>query len=167
MTNIILIAAISENNVIGNSGKLPWSLKDDLRLFSALTKCHTVVMGRKNYESIGKPLPNRLNVILSRDPNYEAEGCIVMASLEDAINLSHGDGSSTFIIGGADIYKLALPISTHFFLSRVHADVPGDVRFPIFDENEWDTYFKTEYMKDISGGNEHAFTFSMMKKYNV
>jgi len=160
MSSIVLIAAVSENNVIGKDNDLPWSLKDDLRLFSHLTREHTIIMGRKNYESIGKPLPNRLNIVLSRNPAYEAEGCIVTSSLDDAINMASG---TAFIIGGADIYKMALPKATHFFRSVVHAEVEGDVRFPDNDV-QWEPYYECQYHQDVEGGNQYPFTFQMMKR---
>lgn len=160
MNNIVLIAAVSENNVIGKDNQLPWKLKDDLRLFSHLTRDHTVIMGRKNYESIGKPLPNRFNIVLSRDLNYQAEGCVVTNSLDDAINMAQG---TCFVIGGAEIYKLALPKATHFFRTVVHAEIDGDVRFP--DNNVlWDSYYEAKYFQDIDGINEYGFTFQMMKR---
>ena len=167
MSNVVLIAAISENNIIGKNGDLPWSLKDDLRLFSHLTREHTIIMGRKNYESIGKPLPNRLNIILSRDPMYEAEGCIVTNDIMSAIDMAAG---TAFIIGGADIYELALPMCTHFFETKVHTEIEvleGDeiVYFPKSDNDPvWFEYYSTEYHQDIENGNEFPFTFNMKKR---
>lgn len=159
MSDIILISAVSQNNVIGINNSLPWKLKDDLRLFKNLTQGHTVIMGRSSWESIGKPLPNRLNIVLSRDNNYEAEGCIVVPSLKDAINISH---SKVFIVGGAQIYDLALPESTHFFRTRVLAEVQGDTYFPLIDESEWECFYSANYEKDAD--NDHAFVFEMLRR---
>ena len=160
MNNIVLIAAVSENSVIGKYNTLPWKLKDDLRLFSHLTREHTVIMGRKNFESIGKALPNRFNIVLSRDPKYEAHGCVVTSSLDEGINMA---GGTAFIIGGADIYKIALPKCTHFFRTVVHANVEGDVRFPDNDIR-WDSYYECKYHQDVESGNEYSFTFQMLKR---
>lgn len=159
--NTAIIAAISQNNVIGKNGDLPWRLKDDLRLFSHITRGHTIIMGRKNYESIGKPLPDRLNIVLSRKENYEAEGCIVTNDIDDAINIAAGN---VFIIGGADIYDIGLPEATHFFRTTVHAEVDGDVFFPEYDEMDWEVCYSADYHQDIEGGNQYPFTFEILKR---
>src|SRR5690242_4930313 len=130
MKTIALIAAISENGIIGRDGKLPWKLPDDLRLFSNITKTHPVIMGRKSFQSIGKPLKDRLNIILSNDPEFQAEDCVVLNDVEQAINVA---GDTSFIIGGAQIYKAALPLCTHFFRTTVNANIVGDTLFPEYD----------------------------------
>jgi len=161
MSDVIIIAAISENNVIGNEGGLPWKLKDDLRLFSNITKGHSVIMGRKNYESIGKPLPNRHNIVITRNPKYKADGCDIVESLDRALFMAN---SAPFIIGGAEIYKMAMPLATHFFRTTVHAEVQGDVFFPKTPAGftEWDSCYRMRYNKD--DGNDHDFTFELLKR---
>lgn len=157
--NISLIAAISDNNVIGKNNTLPWKLPDDLRLFLNLTKTHSCIMGRKCFESIGKPLKDRVNIILSRDPDYIQDGCIVLQDIEDAISIS---GDNIFILGGAEIYKLALPLSTHFFRTTVHADIEGDIYFPEYDRSKWNSVYSAEYYQDIENGNQYPFTFEIL-----
>ncbi len=137
---IAAIVAISQNGVIGVENRLPWHLPADLRHFKQLTTSHTVVMGRKTYESIGKPLPNRQNIVISRQKNYVAEGCIVVESLEDAIEVArNSETKKVFIIGGAEIYRLALQntsLCTHIYLTYVHITVHGDA-FLKFDNKIW------------------------------
>lgn len=156
---IVLIAAIAENGVIGKDGNLPWKLKDDLRLFSNLTKNHTVIMGRKNYESIGKPLPNRFNIILSRNKDYKTEGCIVVDNLEEAIKLSKGN---VFIIGGSEIYRIGMKKTTHFFRTTVHSKVDGNVYFPTYNEEYWESCYSAEYGKNSD--NDYDFTFEILTR---
>ncbi len=159
MKNIVLIAAISENNCIGKDSTLPWKLQDDLRLFSNLTKTHSVIMGRKNYDSIGKALPNRHNIVITRNKQCKIQDCDVVHSLKDAIQIASG---TPFIIGGADIYKAALPFCTHFFRTTVHANIDGDTFFPEYNKSEWESCYSSEYSSD--NGNDYKFTFELLKR---
>lgn len=128
---ISAIVAVSENNVIGKDNNLPWRLSNDLKYFKKTTQGHTIVLGRKNYDSIGRPLPNRTNIVITRQSDLEIEGCIVMPSLESAIEYAKANGEDElFIIGGAQIYTLAMPLIDKLYLTKVHADVEGDVMFP-------------------------------------
>lgn len=128
---ISLIVAVSENNVIGQDGHLPWHLSQDLKRFKAITSGHCILMGRKNYEDIGRPLPNRTNLVLSRNKNFEAPGCEVFPCLEEALRAARDSGErELFVIGGAHLYAAALPFAEKLYLTRVHADVPGDVGMP-------------------------------------
>jgi dihydrofolate reductase len=135
-SRLSLIAAVSENRVIGANNTLPWHLPDDLKRFRSLTTGHAVIMGRRNYESIGKPLPQRKNIVLTRDPHYHASGCIVVHSLTDALAAA-GDDPEVFIIGGAELYRQTLGMADRIYLTRVHAHVSGDTFFPEFDAMEW------------------------------
>ena len=159
---ICLIAAISKDQVIGKDGDLPWSLKDDLRLFSNLTKHQAVIMGRKNYESIGKPLPNRLNIIMSRNLDYSADGCIVVSDIEEAIEAA-GDRNA-YVIGGSEIYRMGLKYADVFFRTTVDANIaPSDkslVYFPRYNEQEWESHYSMYKEKDEN--NEHSFVFEML-----
>lgn len=138
-----LIAARAENDVIGRDTGIPWHLPADLAHFKALTTGHTVVMGRKTYESIGRPLPNRHIVVLTRDPEFQADG--VTIERRDAAGLFANEGALTalardeemFVAGGAEIYRVALPHAQRMYLTRVHTSADGDVRFPAFDQAEW------------------------------
>ena len=129
------IVAVSLNGVIGKEGKLPWHLSDDLKRFKATTSGHTVIMGRKAYMEIGKPLPNRVNYVLTRDPNFKADGCIVCPSLDSAFEQAEKSGEKIcFVIGGATVYKEALPFLDEIYLTEVKAEVDGDVTMPVFKD---------------------------------
>ncbi len=130
-----LIAAVAENGVIGDRNRLLWHISEDLRRFKALTTGHPVVMGRKTYESLGRPLPNRTNVIITRQPLAVA-GCTVVHSLEEASALFPA-AEELFIIGGAQIYAEALPLADRFYLTRVGHAYEGDTRFPDWSVDEW------------------------------
>jgi dihydrofolate reductase len=135
---ISLIAALAENGVIGRGNTLPWRLPADLARFRRLTTGKPVIMGRKTYESIGRPLPNRLNIVLSRRPDALPEGVVSVDSPEAAAAAAEdGPRSETMVIGGAEIYRLFLPAAQRLYLTRVHRTVDGDTSFPPFDETEW------------------------------
>ncbi|KKU70111.1 MAG: Dihydrofolate reductase FolA [Parcubacteria group bacterium GW2011_GWA2_47_21] len=163
---ISIIVAASENNVMGNKGQIPWRLSDDLKRFAALTKNHTVIMGRKTFESIkgrlGKPLPNRLNVVVTRQKNYSAQGCEVASSLEEALRRFAKDKNEVFIIGGAEIYKEALPKTDRIYKTTIHAKIQGDAFFPDTDESEWQTTRSEFHPKDNK--NEHDATYAIYER---
>lgn len=129
---ISAIAAIGKNRELGKNGNLIWRIKEDMRHFKDVTKGHPIIMGRKTFESIGKPLPNRTNIIITRNANYKADGCIIVQSVEDAIEQAKKhDDQEIFIIGGAEIYKLALPLTDRLYLTIVDAeDNQAHVFFP-------------------------------------
>lgn len=128
---ISAIVAVSENNVIGRDGHLPWHLSADLKRFKAITTGHSIILGRKNYDDIGRPLPNRTNYVLTRNADFSAPGCVVCNDLESAIQAAENAGETEcFVIGGAAIYDLAMPLTKKLYLTKVHADVDGDVFFP-------------------------------------
>ena len=127
--NLSCIWAMSENHVIGRDGGLPWRLSADLQRFKALTMGHHIVMGRKTWESIGRSLPGRQSIVLSRDPSYRAEGCLVVQSLDEALAAAGGD-DEVFVVGGASIYALALASCNCLYVTQVHAEIEGDVDLP-------------------------------------
>ena len=132
---ISAIVAISRNNVIGRDGHLPWHLSADLKRFKAITTGHSIILGRKNYDDIGRPLPNRTNYVLTRNANFEAPGCIVCNSLAQAVESAQSSGESEcFIIGGAAVYREAMPLVKKMYVTRVESDVDGDVFFPEWGE---------------------------------
>jgi dihydrofolate reductase len=135
-TRIYLIAAVSQNGIIGAHGKLPWHLPEDLKHFKNLTLGHPVIMGRRTWESLGKPLPGRENIVISRKPGLEAPGASVAASPEAAIALCAGEPVA-FVIGGAEIYAAALPFADGLVLTEIQRDYKGDTRFPAWDRKAW------------------------------
>jgi dihydrofolate reductase len=131
-----LVVAMARNRVIGRDNRLPWRLPADLAYFKRVTLGHPVVMGRRTFESIGKPLPGRLNVVVSRNPEFRALGCTVVASLDEAWRAAAG-APEVAVIGGTSLFAEALPIADRIHLTEVLADVPGDTYFPDFDRGEW------------------------------
>ena len=132
---VSIIVAVAENGVIGDKNTLLWHISEDLKHFKAVTTGHPVIMGRKTYESLGRPLPNRTNVVITRQ-QAEIAGCTVAHSLGEALALFPGD-DEVFVIGGAQIYGEALPAADRFYLTRVHRAYEGDTRFPEWDAAEW------------------------------
>jgi dihydrofolate reductase len=132
-----LIAAVAANGVIGSDNTLPWRLPEDLKRFKALTLGHPVIMGRKTFESIGRPLPGRRNIIVSRNALYSADGCEVATSLNAALDVCKAAGDEIFVIGGAQIYAEALPMARRLYLTEIHRAYSGDARFPEFDRHHW------------------------------
>lgn len=133
---VYLVAALAANGVIGKGGQLPWRLPEDMRHFKELTLGHPVIMGRKTWESLGKPLPGRENLVVSRTAAYEAPGASVCASLDAALALCAGEPVA-FVIGGSELYAAALPLADGLVLTEIHRDFTGDARFPEFDRAAW------------------------------
>ncbi|MGE3616573.1 MAG: dihydrofolate reductase [Gemmatimonadales bacterium] len=152
---ISLVAAVAANRVIGRAGGLPWRLPDDLKRFKQLTIDHTVIMGRKTFDEIKRPLANRRNVVISRDPEFRPHGATVVPSLEEALALGATEGE-VFVIGGAEIYRLALPFADRIYLTAVHADVEGDTLFPAFDADGWVLEDEEHHPAD----DRHPFAFT-------
>jgi dihydrofolate reductase len=158
---VSLIVAVSENKVIGKDNNLVWHLPTDMKFFKDMTKDHYVIMGRRNYESIPhkyRPLPNRTNVIVTRQDNYEADGCIVVNSIEEAIQLAKEAGDKEpFVIGGGQIYKNALDnnLIDRVYLTRVHTEIDGDTYFEDLDES-WNKVFSDSHPAD----EKHSFAFT-------
>lgn len=159
---ISLIAALSKNRVIGKNNDLPWKLPDDMKFFMEKTKGHHTIMGRKNYDSIPlkfKPLPERTNIVVTRQKNFKALGCIVVDSLENGLTIAKGNQEQeTFIIGGAEIYKLGLPHANRLYLTEIDAEIDGDTFFPVFDRHQWKETSRLHHAKD----GRHAFDFDFV-----
>ncbi len=134
--HVCIVAALSSNGVIGRHGGLPWRLPEDLRHFKALTEGHAVIMGRRTWESLGRPLPGRENIVVTRERSYQALGARVAGSLEAAL-ASCVEKSFVFVIGGGEVYAAALPLTDILAFTEIHRDVEGDVRFPDFDRGRW------------------------------
>ncbi len=154
---ISIIAALAENRIIGVNNTLPWRLPNDLKHFRRLTTGHAIIMGRKNYESIGKPLPGRTNIVVTRNRDYRAGGCLIAYSVNEALALARDD-SEIFIIGGADIFRETLARTDRLYLTRVHAEVPGDIYFPAFDAGEWREISRERHEPD----ERHAYAYSFV-----
>lgn len=157
-----VIAAVDERGTIGAHGKIPWQLPADLRRFKELTMGHPVIMGRKTFESIGsKALPGRMNIVLTADPRYKADGCTVVHSFPDALRAAGdslaGDSSEVFAIGGGGIYKLALARAEKVYLTKVHGAFEGDAFFPAMDENEWQLVHAESHAKDEKNPFDYEF----------
>ena len=162
--NYSMIAAVADNNVIGKNNQLPWHLKTDLQRFKKLTENHTIIMGRRCFESIGKPLPNRTNIVVSTNTDLEIPGCIVKPSLQYAADYANSRYDSTpFIIGGGTLYRQAINLVNVLYLTRVHTIIEdGDVFFPELDMSKWDI----EHTEDVPADKDNDFdtTFMILRR---
>ena len=159
-----LLAALSQNRVIGREGELPWHLPDELRTLKRLTMGHCLLMGRKTYESIGRPLPGRTSIVISRNPDYGPHPeVVVVPSLEAALAAARSRGESeAFVFGGEAIYALALPLAERLYLTRVHAPLEGDAFFPEIDEGDWIVAEEEKHPADER--HAYAFTFQVLDR---
>jgi dihydrofolate reductase len=162
---ISIIVAIAENNVIGNKNALPWHLPADLKHFKKITTGHTVIMGQNTYESIGKPLPQRKNIVLSFDKRYRAPGCIVVHSVEESIRAASTEKEKeVFIIGGASIYKQTIGIADKLYITKVHHKFAGDVFFPEIDMSKWKTISSEKHKSDELNPYDYEFCVFLKRK---
>lgn len=161
---ISIIAAVAKNNVIGYKNKLPWNLPADLKRFKKLTTGHHIIMGRKTHESIGRPLPNRTNIIISENPNYSCHpDCLITHSLDSAVDTARKTNETEiFIIGGSQIYKLTLPLADKIYLTRVKAEFEGDTFFPKLDKSKWKQISCDFHAKDER--NPYPYEFCILEK---
>ena len=158
---ITLIAAAAENNVLGKDNQLIWHISEDLKRFKRLTQGHAVIMGRKTFESLPKALPNRINIILTRNQNYNAKDAFVAHTPEAALELA-GDDPVPFIIGGGEIYSLFLPLADAIELTRVHHAFEGDTFFPEIDTSKW--ILSHQEKQEATDGQPYAFSYLTYKK---
>ncbi len=158
-----IIVATDENNGIGLNNQLLWHLPADLKLFKQTTSNHSIIMGRKTYESIGKALPKRRNIVISRQKDLQLQGIETFTSLDDAIKACHTE-DEVFIIGGAEIYNLAIQKTQRIYQTQVHHTFMADVFFPTLNPNEWEIKNSTNYPKDEA--NAYDFTFNILEKIN-
>ena len=164
---IVLIAAFAQNRVVGINNMLPWHLPEDLKYFRRTTTGKAIIMGRKTYESIGRPLPNRTNIVISRNPDFRAEGVRVVASLAAAISLAEdvntiNDVQEVMIIGGASIYEAALPMAERLYITHVHAEVEGDAYFPAVNFKLWSEVTREDH--EASDNNPYGYSFVVYDK---
>jgi dihydrofolate reductase len=159
--SLSLIVAVSRNGVIGRGGQLPWHLSADLRRFKQITFGHTLIMGRRTYESIGRPLPGRESIVITRQSGFAAPGCHVVADWDEALRLAPPDRQA-FVIGGRDVFRLALPVAQYMYWTHVDADVEGDVHFPAVHWNDWDLVADEPHAADAQ--NEYPFSLRIYQR---
>lgn len=155
-----IIVARADNGVIGKDNELIWHMPHDLKFFKETTSGHYVLMGRKSFESVGKPLPNRLNIIITRNPDYAAEGALVVHSLKDALVLAEQQKQQeVFILGGGEIYRQALEqqLVDRIYLTEIKGSFDGDTYFPELDESQWQETHREEYQADHKNPHDYAF----------
>lgn len=157
-----LIAAMDRNRLIGNTGALPWRLSEDLKWFKRVTMGKPIVMGRKTYESIGRPLPGRLNIVISRDPSYKAEGCEGAVDLDGALALTE-EAPEVMVIGGAQIYEQVLPRADRMYLTLIDAVFEGDAWFPRYNADEWRELERETHRQSGEAG-EFTYHFIIMER---
>ncbi len=159
--SISLIVARADNGVIGRDNALPWRLPRDLKRFKALTMGKPVLMGRRTFESIGRALPGRVSLVLTRDPAWRAPGVIAVHTLEEAFDQA-GSAAELVVIGGAEIFDLVMPLARHVYLTDVHADIPGDTGFPALAPEEWRELEHIAHAADAE--HAHALTFRTLER---
>ena len=147
---ITIVAAIASNDVIGQKNSLPWDIPEDLKRFKQLTSGHTILMGRKTFDSIGRPLPNRTNIVMSKDTNYQKEGVEIVFDEKEALNLIKELNQEVFIIGGSKIYELFEPWASSLMITRVLKDFDGDAFFPDINWNNWQIKSKEDFLDEKS-----------------
>ena len=153
---VSLIVAMDAGRWIGVDGKLPWHLPADLRHFKALTVGKPIVMGRKTHDSIGRALPGRENIVITRDPHYSSPGCVIMHSLH-AVLQRYSEADEVMVIGGAEIYSCALALANRLYVTIVHTEVRGDVRFPFSLERQWRVAARTDHKADAENAHDYSF----------
>ena len=164
---ISMIVAVAENGVIGNNNQLPWYLPEDLKYFKRVTMGKPIVMGRKTFESIGKPLPGRTNIVVTRNTEYAAEGVKIVSSINEAIKLADDiallDGSNELmVIGGAQLYADILESVERIYLTEVHAEVKGDAFFPNIERSKWEEVAREKYLAE--GPNSYDYSFVVLDR---
>ncbi|MFR9504199.1 MAG: dihydrofolate reductase [Rikenellaceae bacterium] len=157
---VSIIVAIANDSLIGNNNELLWHITEDMRYFRKVTSGHAVIMGRKTYDSIGRPLPKRHNIVITRQ-NIAIEGCSVAHSLKEALAIA-GEEDEVFIIGGAEIYSLSLPIANRLYITRVGGHFKGDTHFPEWDQTTWQLHHEEKF--DRGEEFEHPFSFELYER---
>jgi dihydrofolate reductase len=156
-----IIVALSDNNVIGSGNQLPWKLSADLKRVKALTMGHHLIMGRKTFESIGRPLPGRTNVVITRNAGFRPEGCVTVDSLQAALVVAKDDPEA-FVFGGGEIFREALPLVNRIHLTKVHCTLPGDTFFPELIASEWQETGREDFKADEK--NEYDYSFITLQR---
>ncbi|MFS0863277.1 dihydrofolate reductase [Fredinandcohnia sp. 179-A 10B2 NHS] len=159
---ISLLLAMDKNQLIGKDNDLPWRLPADLAYFKRVTMGHPIIMGRKTYDSIGRPLPGRENIIVTRDRNYQVEGCKVVHSIDEIVQLGSETKEELFVIGGSEIFKEILPYADRLYITEIDEVFEGDTYFPAFKKNEWNLISSEKGIKDEK--NPYEYTFLVYEK---
>ncbi|WP_242920474.1 dihydrofolate reductase [Pontibacter liquoris] len=159
---IAIVVAVAENNVIGKDNQLIWHLPADLKHFKQITMGHPMLMGRKTYESIGKPLPGRTTIIITTQPDYTAAGCLVAHSIEEALKTGRELDQQLYLIGGAEIYKQALPHVDTIYLTRLHHTFEGDTYFPELKAEDWQVVSEENHTPDEK--NKYSYSFVELRR---
>lgn len=154
---ISLIVAMAQNRVIGLDGQMPWHLSADLKKFRQITSGHPIIMGRITHEAIGRPLPNRTNIIVTHNTTYQAEGCLVFHDLEPALHHAATLDDEVFIIGGSTLYESLLPVAHILYLTEIHQDFAGDTYFPEFKRDDWQEIERITIDDDVSVDFSYSF----------
>lgn len=162
MIKTALIVAAAENGIIGKDNDMPWKISSDLKYFKKVTMDKPVIMGRKTFESIGKPLPGRVNIVITRDTSFTYEGVITAHSVEMAIDVAKSMAEvkglkEIMVIGGAEIYTLFLPFADRLYLTRIHAEIDGDTSFPELNPDEWLEYSREDHVAGEKDSHDHSF----------
>lgn len=162
MIKTSLIVAATENGVIGKDNDMPWKISSDLKYFKKVTMDKPIIMGRKTFDSIGRPLPGRVNIVITRDTGFARAGVITAHSVEMALDVAKGMAEvkklkEVMVIGGAQIYKLCLPEADRLYLTRIHADIEGDAHFPKLDEKDWLEYSSERHQKSEKDSHDYSF----------
>ncbi|GER65734.1 dihydrofolate reductase [Weizmannia acidilactici] len=160
---ISFLWAEDEKGVIGKNNRLPWHLPEDLKYFKKLTMGHPVVMGRRTFESIGRPLPGRTNVIMTRDPDFKAEGCVVVSGKAGLLKWADTHNSEIFVTGGAEIFALLLEEAGKLYRTKIYADIEGDTYFPPMNWDEWEMVSCTKGVKDENNPYDYEFQVFVRK----
>jgi len=159
---ISIIVAVSQNNVIGQENKLPWHLPADMKYFKQLTMGHPIIMGRSTYESIGKALPGRVNIVITRQEDFVAEGCVVVGDLKSAFEIAKQDSSDEcFIIGGGDIIRQSLVWADKLYITRIFHNFEGDTFFPQLSKDDWNLIREDRHLPDEK--NHYAYAFQLFE----
>ena len=158
---VSLVVAMAENRVIGRAGGLPWRLPDDLKHFKRLTLDHTVIMGRRTFDEVGRPLANRRNVVISRNADFHPAGVTVVPSLDEALALAATE-KEVFVVGGGEIYRQALPRADRLYITLIHATVEGDTTFPAIDQSAW--ALESEQFHPADDRHEYGFTIKELRR---
>jgi dihydrofolate reductase len=157
MIRVSLVVAVSENNVIGKDNRLLWNLPNDMKFFKNTTWGMPVIMGRKTFESLGKPLAGRTNIVITGKPDWQAPGTITVSSLDDALKAAEEtDAKEVFVIGGGQVYEQAMPVANRIYYTRVHTTVDGDTFFPVIDTVQFRLVSELPFTKD----DRHAFDYT-------
>lgn len=160
---ISFILAMDEHRVIGKDNQLPWYLPEDLKFFKRVTMGHPIAMGRKTHDSIGRILPGRENIIITRQPNFQSDGCTVFHSVEEFVNYCRNQDDEIFVIGGAEIFKESFPFADRLYITMIHEKFEGDTFFPEFAESEWELNFCEKGIKNEKNPYDYEFRIYQRK----